>query len=256
MKKVLLIISLIFFQKILAQSYTSINTEHPKATLDVKSKDGNAANVMRVSTIPNSVDRSKEFVLLAGELVDNGYEVRKINAEEVFKRFTTGIPSLRRITAVNTKGTTYRAVYPHQNVPALVDKVVFNSAPELYRFTNDNNSIEILETGYYDVLAWLGFKTIADYTGDFIVSVAKKKVGAYEFQNFKRSVVKRMSNGSAYTSTGGVGRSFSFVDRFEKGEKIILRVVVVGGPSIETLPGSLSLTISRVDKTNETVLVP
>lgn len=250
MKNNFLMLSLLSACGILsAQGYTGINNESPKAALDVKTAQ-TGHEVMRVSTIPISVvEKDKPFILLAGEAEDNGYNVRHITTADFFDLIKTEIPSLRRITITNSANL----LFPNQNlnVPINLRSLVSNSDTGLFRFDSTDGSIEILETGYYDVSSWIGVNRIPNVEEEFIVSLAKKRAGSQSYENFKRAVITRSNNNIQYNATEGIGASFAFVDKFEKGDKLIT-VINAAYTSFTIRQGEASLTVSRVDKVNRT----
>lgn len=235
-----------------AQGYTGINNESPNAAIDIKTAQA-GQEVMRVSTIPISVvEKDKPFILLAGEAENNGYNVRHITAADFFDMIKTEIPSLRRISVTNNARYTFptRTVQgedTNRNLP--LKTLIYNTDTALFRFDTVDGSVEILETGYYDVSSWIGVDSFRSIEDEIIISLGKKKRGETVYTNFKRSVVTRTNNGTVYTATEGVGASFSFVDKFEAGDKIITRVNAPRISGIAVSAGNASLTVSRVDKT-------
>lgn len=263
MKNNFLMLSLLSACGILsAQGYTGINNESPKAALDVKTAQ-TGHEVMRVSTIPISVvEKDKPFILLAGEAEDNGYNVRHITAADFFNMIKTEIPSLRRISLTNNTRYTFpvfdKTTQIDSNRELPLKTLIYNTDTTLFRFDATEGSVEILETGYYDISSWVGIDQLNNFEGEVIISLGKKKRNGSSYQNFKRSIITRTRNGIVYnTAKEGTGASFSFVDKFEAGDKIVTRVNAGYISNIAVSTGNASLTVSRVDKANTaTTLTP
>lgn len=233
-----------------------INTNTPQAALDIKSVQNDGAKVLRFSTPPATVDKKKEYVLFAGEKVGDGYNLRKINAEDLFNIIGVYVPSSKRIVVVNTTKQTLNQ--KGVSVDLKLDKEVYNSGSGDYVLDASTGEVEIKKDGYYDVVSWVGFEKIPVYDGDIIVSVAKKSATESDFANYKRSIISRLgANLAEYSVGNGVGASFTFVEKFKAGDKLKLRATLeVYHQSINTLPGSLSLTITRVDREYINVVTP
>lgn len=223
--------------------------------MDVKTaKEGH--ELLRLSTIPTSLKGNEyPFIILAGEENDNGYNLRQISGEDFFDMVKTDIPSLKRITLTNNDKYTFPVYTAGQNntrdLP--LKNLVHNSDNTLFKFNKEEGSIEILEKGFYDVASWVGIDSIPNVEGEIIISLAKKKKGETDYTHFKRNIISRTRNGVVYnTAKQGTGSSFSFVDEFEKEDKIIIRINATNVPGITVSAGNASLTVSRVDKMDRT----
>lgn len=265
MKNNFLMLSLLSACGILsAQGYIGINNESPKAALDVKTAQ-TGHEVMRVSTIPISVvEKDKPFILLAGEAEDNGYNVRHITTADFFNLIKTEIPSLRRISLTNEADFEFKknpsiqgSTVVDSNMDLPLRNMISNTDETLFKFDAADGSVEILETGLYDVAAWVGVENLYNNENEIIVSLGKKKPGESAYANFKRAVITRSNNGIDYnTATGGTGASFSFVEKLEKGDKIITRINAGVFGDVSVGKGDATLTVSRVNKSATSLLKP
>lgn len=260
MKNNFLMLSLLFACGILsAQGYIGINNESPKAALDVKTAQ-TGHEVMRVSTIPISVvEKDKPFILLAGEAEDNGYNVRHITTADFFNLIKTEIPSLRRISLRNNESFVFpkQTTVDDNNKEIPLKELISNTDETLFKFDTMDGSVEILETGFYEVAAWVGIENLYNNENEVLVSLGKKKSGESKYTNFKRAVITRSNNGINYnTATGGTGASFSFVEKFEKGDKIITRINPATFGNVSVKSGNTTLTVSRVNKSVNSLLKP
>lgn len=237
---------------IFAQGYIGINTNTPKAALDIKTAKA-GQEVMRVSTIPiNITDIEKPFILLAG-IQDNqgGYALRQLPVSELFDMIKKEVPSMSRIVLTNSQSYNFPLQPPGSNVDnnkeIPLKTLISNTDNTLFKFDASEGSIEILETGFYDVTSWIGVKSIPNIENEFVLSLGRKKVGENVYTNFKRAIVTRSENGITYdTAKEGIGASFSFVDKFEKGDKIITRINAVhSNLTIET--NRATLTVYKVN---------
>lgn len=242
-----------------AQGYIGINNETPKAALDVKTAQA-GHEVMRVSTIPISVvEKDKPFILLAGEAEDSGYNVRHITAADFFNIIKTEIPSLRRISLRNNEAFEFpeQTTRADNNKPIPLKELISNTDETLFKFDTMDGSVEILEAGFYEVVAWVGIENLYNNENEVLVSLGKKKLGESAYTNFKRAVITRSNNNIDYnTATGGTGASFSFVEKFEKGDKIITRINPATFGNVSVGKGDATLTVSRVNKSVNSLLKP
>ncbi|MDO4763450.1 MAG: hypothetical protein Q4A00_03620 [Flavobacteriaceae bacterium] len=228
-----------------------INTETPGAALDVKSKDNDGNKVLRFSTKPNEIGVAEKFVFFVGKEVAGGYDLRRITLQEIVKSLSVEIPSLRRIAITNTRGQLFSI---QGNYPVKADKLIFNSSEEDFAQTPDGG-VKIKKAGAYEVSSWVGFKVLSIYEGDIIISLAKKSKGQTKYTNFKRAVLSRSNNRGVYDQGNGVGASFSFIENFQKDDELILQVNIVTSPAVDTMPGSVNLSVTRVDKDSTVVAV-
>lgn len=235
--------------------YVGINTDTPAAALDIKSATDDGAKVMRFSTTPSKLDQKKEFVLFAGEKVGDGYNLRRVSLDELFKVVGIYIPSTKRIVATNK---TVQTIENNTARYIKLDNEAYNSSSEDYTLNTTAGEIEIKKDGYYDITSWIGFKSLRSYSeGDVVLTLYKKGGNDPEFSAVKAAIVSRSSTASDIVVGNGVGASFAFVDKFEAGDKIKLAArnllgyvnsaEFVGYPSVETVVGSVSLTVTRVD---------
>lgn len=246
MKKSILSIFLILLglESVNAQ-YVGINTNTPAAALDIKSKTDNGSEVMRFSTIPSKLDKSKEFVLFAGEKVGEGYNLRKVSLDELFSVVGIYIPITKRIVVTNSTKQTF----PYGIATYItLDQEVYNSGNQDYEFNARRNEIKILKEGYYDITSWIGFERItAQQENDVLLILNKKSATDTQFSETRATIVSRSNTPFSVQVGNGAGASFAFVDKFEKGDvfKLSVRSYL---ENVNTLPKSVSFTITRVDK--------
>lgn len=240
--------------------YVGINTDTPAAALDIKSATDDGAKVMRFSTTPSKLDQKKEFVLFAGEKVGDGYNLRRVSLDELFSVVGVYIPSTKRIVATNNTAETF-AFNTLKYVK--LDNEAYNSSNTDYTLDKNNGEIEIKKAGHYDITSWIGFKALPSFSeGDVVLTLYKKGVNDTGFSAVKSAVVSRSNTWATIQVGSGVGASFAFVDKFEAGDKIKLAAknllyqytneyskggVFKENPSVETVVGSVSLTVTRVD---------
>lgn len=252
MKKSLIFLGLIGMTMTYAQEgKVGINTDTPKAALDIKTTRSEDTEVLRFSTKPNGVGAGKSYVIFVGEENEEGYDLRQVTMADLVKSMMVEIPSLSKITVTSTANQTF--AQQNSNVAVKLGKELVNTNPDDYVFsTTEDGTIEIKNEGTYEVSAWVGFESLPSYEGDMIISLAKKSVGESVYSNFKRVIISRSANGNAYSDGRGVGTSFAFVDEFRKGDKIRLHINTIGlsniTTSLRTLSGSTSLSVVRATK--------
>lgn len=224
--------------------FVGINTETPKATLDIKSNTNDGNNVMRFSTIPSDITASsRDYVLFAGEKIDNGYNLRKISLTNLFKIISNQIPSVVKIATLNSTGQAITAATTEDTVISM-NKLVTNTSTD--DFSTTGGVVTIKKAGYYDVDFWVGFKGLPIYEGDILVTLQKKSSGEANFSNYKGAVVSRSTNSSTYSIGNGIGTALTFVGEFKANDQIRVIVNNYSGRDLETTAGSVSLTISKV----------
>lgn len=232
--------------------YVGINTDTPAAALDIKSTTNDGAKVMRFSTTPSKLDQKKEFVLFAGEKVGDGYNLRRVSLDELFSVVGVYIPSTKRIVVSNNAKQIFNTSV---TTDITLNQELYNSGNGDYEL-HANGEIEIKKDGNYDIASWIGFERLPAYMeNDVILILNKKAAGANTFSEAKATIVSRSSNNADIQIGNGVGASFAFVDKFRAGDRIKLSVKNYLGlernpainVQINTLPNSVSLTITRVD---------
>lgn len=213
-------IAVFTFLSILGYSQVGINTETPKATLDIKSHNDNTSQVLRFSTEPTDIDPSKDYVLFAGVENDGGYDLRIIDIDDILDR---EIPPVNRFIATNSKSQNY--VGRNGNFPITLDTKVFSSSDRDFAHHPNEGSVELKESGYYTVSAWASFESLPSFEGDIVVSIAKKKVNQTGFENVKRNVITRSNNTYEYKASRGIMKSFNFVEWFDAGDRLRINIV-------------------------------
>lgn len=217
-KRVIPILSVFLYS--LGYAQVGINTDTPQAALEIKSYNNDANKVLRFSTEPTELDITKEYTLFAGIPDGNdAYSLRIINLNDVLD---IEIPPVNRIITTNTNQQTFPA--KNANVALNLDAKVFSSSDR--DFTHDANTgvIEIKESGYYSVSAWISFLEIPSFEGDIILSIARKKPTDRDFSNFKRNVISRTNNSRVYKANNGIGGSFNFIEWFDANDLIRFQI--------------------------------
>lgn len=242
MRKTIMLLSALSMSCLSAQ--VGINTEDPKATLDIKTMntDTKGEKVLRFSTKPAEIDSTKPYVIFVGEEVEGGYDLRRISLKDLVEAMKVQVPTLRRIAVTNKTAQTLAK--QGGNHPIILDEEIVNTSVNDYKFDSANNYIEILKDGIYEVSSWIGFEKLTPYEGDFIVSLGKGTNGT--FTPFKRAVISRSNNSIEYSVGEGVGASFSFIGTFKQGERLRLLINTLNTAEVNTLKGSVSLSITRI----------
>lgn len=235
------------FLSILGYSQVGINTETPKATLDIKSHNNNTNQVFRFSTEPRDIDTSKEYTLFAGVENDGGYNLRIIDIDDILD---IEIPPVNRFIAINSKAE--RFLGRNGNYPIVLDTQVFNSSDRDFAHHPSEGTVELKESGYYSVSAWASFESITSIEGDIVMSVARKKTNETAFSNVKRNVITRSNNGYEYKASRGIMKSFNFVEWFDAGDRLRINIVnpplVVAGtkPTIISTPKGSGMILHKL----------
>lgn len=213
-------IAVFTFLSILGYSQVGINTEAPKATLDIKSHNDNRNQVLRFSTEPTDIDINKEYTLFAGVENDGGYDLRVIDINNMLD---IELPPVNRFIAINSKPE--RFLGRNGNYPITLDTKVFNSSDRDFAHHPNEGAVELKESGYYSINAWASFESITSIEGDIVVSIARKKPSETGFSNVKRNVITRSNNIYEYKASSGIMKSFNFIEWFDAGDKLRINIV-------------------------------
>lgn len=228
------------------QGFVGINTETPQAVLDIKSTTNNGDNVLRFSTIPSDVSAStKNYVLFAGEKVNNGYNLRKITSAKFYDIIAEKVPSVKKIAVLNSTAQTIAAT-DISDVIVKMDKLATNTSTSDFA-NNSDGTITLKTAGYYNIDFWAGFEALERNEGDILITVQKKSNGETNFTNYRSSIVSRSLDNSRYALGNGIGTNVTFVDEFKAGDTF--RVIVNNYFKLEmkTLKGSFSFIVSKIN---------
>lgn len=226
------------------QGFVGINTDTPKAALDIKSTTNNGNNVLRFSTIPSEANTSNDYVLFAGEKIDNGYNLRKITPAKFYDIIAEKVPSVKKIALLNSVQQTIAAT-DTSDVIIKMDKLVTNTSTSDF-VNNADGTITLKTEGFYSIDFWAGFEALERNEGDILITIQKKSNGETNFTNYRAAIVSRSPDNSRYALGNGIGTNVTFVDEFKAGDTFRIIVNNYFKLEMKTLVGSFSFTASKI----------